>query len=103
MLESVAILCNALSHESDLAEGAAAPVHSLPGQAGQARKGVMGQTLRGQCTGIEAGQLGQNRSAGGFEDQLTEANRVTGDVCSVCLTGAVRRVWAIYSRTEGDC
>lgn len=56
---------------------------------------MRGPTLQGQRPGIEAGQLGQNRSAGGFEDQLTEANRVTGDV------RCVRDVQQVHHRQVG--
>lgn len=65
MAESVAILCNVSSHESDLAApGRSLPVPARRGEAG--RKRVKGPTLQGRRPGIEEGQLGQNRSAGGF-------------------------------------
>lgn len=54
MAESVAILCNALSHESDLAEGATAPVRSLP---------VQGEVGRKKGEGVDsAGTVSRNRS-----------------------------------------
>lgn len=76
MAESVATLCNAWVR---LGRGrrCTSPLAASAGEAG--RKRVRRPTLQGQCPGIEASQLGQNRSAGGFEDQLTRADRVTGD------------------------